>query len=539
MKKFHLLFLQLILLITVFSCGSAAIISTPIENIDNIPLKERELTELERKHWMHLDLIKDTIPGMAVDRAYEELIKNKKGTTTIVAVIDSGIDITHEDLDDVIWVNKDEKPNNGIDDDNNGYVDDIHGWNFLGDTYNEQLEYVRLLASGKKDHPRYAEAQTEYDNERQKYTQLKPQYEQLLQQFNIANEGITAKLNMDVFTEEDLATIKDQDQTTQQYVGFVQYLFGVSDGFKSNLDIKKNLETAAKQINERLDYHLNLSLKGRKTGDDPDDFSQKTYGNNNVMPSRKDELHGTHVSGVIAAERNNGKGGNGIANNVKIMAIRVVPNGDEYDKDVALAIRYAVDNGAKIINMSFGKYYSPHPDWVQDAIKYAAEKDVLLVSGAGNDKTNIDKKTNYPTDNSLDGTKKIANNYISVGALDPDYGASMVADYSNYGKLNVDLFAPGTAIYTPSPDNEYDLIDGTSFASPAVAGIAALIRSQYPSLTASQVKQVLLESGLSSPQKVIVGGDQNRVMPFNQLSKSGKMANAFNALILASKMAKN
>lgn len=240
------------------------------------------------------------------------------------------------------------------------------------------------------------------------------------------------------------------------------------------------------------------------------------------------------MAGIIAAERNNGLGINGVANNVEIMSIRAVPNGDEYDKDVALAIRYAVDNGAKVINGSFGKSFSPHADWVRDAIKYASDNDVVFVHAAGNDSKDVDTEPNFPDDNV--NFKEISDTYIRVGSLTSKYGSKLVSSFSNYGKNNVDVFAPGSDIYSTVPENEYESASGTSMAAPAVAGIAALIRSYYPKLTAAQVKQVILESGLPITTKVVVGGDASNVKPFVELSKSGRIANAYNALILASKL---
>ena len=520
-----------------FGCGSTSgVISTPIENIDTLPLKISKLTENQKRVWGHLDLVQDTVPGMSVDKAYNEIIKNKKGQTTIVAVIDSGIDIDHEDLDDVIWTNTKEIANNGKDDDNNGYIDDIHGWNFLGDAYDEQLEYVRLLASGDKTNPRYQEAQAEYEKDYQKYSSRKVQYDQILQQVVSADQAVSTYLKKDNYTQNDVNSIKTEDASLQQSISILKYVYSLD--FETVSDFKKELSDAIVSISERLNFNLNKDFRGRKTGDNPDDLSQKFYGNGNVKPVKKDESHGTHVAGIIAAERNNNKGVNGVANNVKIMSVRAVPNGDEYDKDVALAIRYAVDNGAKVINTSFGKYYSPHSDWVRDAIAYAGQKDVLIVNAAGNEGIDLDKKDVYPND-AIGTGLEVANNFITVGSLDPVYGSKMVSGFSNYGKINVDVFAPGEDIYSTFPENEYESIGGTSMASPAVAGIAALIRSQYPNLTATQVKQIIVDSGLPLTTKVIVGGDANNVQSFSVLSKSGRIANAYNALIMAEKISKN
>ena len=535
--NFKPLLLSAIAASILFGCGSTSgVISTPIENIDTLPLKISKLTENQKRVWGHLDLVQDTVPGMSVDKAYNEIIKNKKGQTTIVAVIDSGIDIDHEDLDDVIWTNTKEIANNGKDDDNNGYIDDIHGWNFLGDAYDEQLEYVRLLASGDKTNPRYQEAQAEYEKDYQKYSSRKVQYDQILQQVVSADQAVSTYLKKDNYTQNDVNSIKTEDASLQQSISILKYVYSLD--FETVSDFKKELSDAIVSISERLNFNLNKDFRGRKTGDNPGDLSQKFYGNGNVKPVKKDESHGTHVAGIIAAERNNNKGVNGVANNVKIMSVRAVPNGDEYDKDVALAIRYAVDNGAKVINTSFGKYYSPHSDWVRDAIAYAGQKDVLIVNAAGNEGIDLDKKDVYPND-AIGTGLEVANNFITVGSLDPVYGSKMVSGFSNYGKINVDVFAPGEDIYSTFPENEYESIGGTSMASPAVAGIAALIRSQYPNLTATQVKQIIVDSGLPLTTKVIVGGDANNVQSFSVLSKSGRIANAYNALIMAEKISKN
>lgn len=520
---------------TIISCGApAAIISTPVENINTSPLKVIELTKSEKQNWGHLDLEKDTIPGMAIDRAYKEIIKGKKGKTTIVAIIDSGIDIDHEDLDGVIWTNTKEIPNNGKDDDNNGYVDDIHGWNFLGDAYNEQLEMTRIVAKEDTNASRYNEAKAKFDKDYQDALAGKNQYEQIYNRLNGAHKKLTAYFKKDDYTKKDTDAVKAETDTELKNAIQMANL-AYANGLSSLKDAIKDVKGGLEYYSDQLNYNLNKSFKGRKTGDNPDIFDDKPgYGNGNVKPVKKSESHGTHVAGIVAAERNNGKGANGVANNVKIMSLRAVPNGDEYDKDIAKAIRYAVDNGAKVINGSFGKSFSPHSDWVHDAIKYAAKNDVLIVHAAGNSGEDIDTAYNFPSDN-ING-KEIADNYISVGALAPKFGSKMVATFSNYGDQNVDVFAPGAQIYSTFPENDYETIGGTSMAAPGVAGIAALIRSQYPKLTAKQVKNVILSSGLKLTTKVVVGGDANDVRAFSELSKSGTIVNAFNALIMASKL---
>ncbi|WP_225035950.1 S8 family peptidase [Winogradskyella sp. SM1960] len=513
-------------------CGSTGeILSTPIENIDSAPLKVTELTDAEAKNWGHLDLVNDTIPGMSVDKAYTEIIKNKKGKSVIVAVIDSGVDIDHEDLNGVLWTNKDEIPNNGKDDDNNGYVDDVHGWNFLGDAYDEQLEFVRILASGDTSNPSYDAAKAQYEEDYQMWSGRKMQYDQIAQAVNGAHETLTKHFGKSDYTIEEVNAIETEDQAIMQAV---QIANGMHASDLTLADAKVEINEALVSINERLNFNLNKDFSGRTTGDDINDLSDIGYGNGNVKPVKKSESHGTHVAGIIAAERNNGLGVNGVANNVEIMSIRAVPNGDEYDKDVALAIRYAVDNGAKVINGSFGKSFSPHAEWVRDAIKYASDNDVVFVHAAGNSSENIDVEPNFPDDNV--NFVEVSNTYIRVGSLTSKYGSNIVSGFSNYGKKNVDVFAPGSAIYSTFPENEYKSISGTSMAAPAVAGVAALVRSYYPKLTAAQVKQVILESGLPITTKVVVGGDSSNVKSFSDLSTTGKIVNAYNALIMASKL---
>ncbi|BFP41143.1 S8 family peptidase [Flavobacteriaceae bacterium GF1] len=518
-------------------CGATNLVSTPIANIDTIPLKISELTEEERKNWGHSDLLMDTIPGMSLDKAYKEIIGNKKGKTVIVAVVDSGIDLEHEDLDGVLWTNSGERPGNGKDDDNNGYIDDVHGYNFLGEAYHEQLEFARMLRLGIGDAPTRAKAQLELDGEYPKAVQNKQQYEQILQVVNNADEAVKKELGKDSYTKEDLMAIEPKTEEMQQNLAILKQMYQYAETIE---EVKKELGEGITYFTERVNYNLNKDFDGRKiVGDNPYDFTSRGYGNGNPKNRVEDESHGTHVAGIIAAERNNGIGTKGVANNVKIMAIRAVPNGDEYDKDIALAIRYACDNGAKVINCSFGKSFSPNAEWVHQAIQYAASKDVLIVHAAGNDGNDLDDNNNpnYPNDHNFSGSE-IADNVITVGALSSSYGSEMVATFSNYGAANVDVFAPGDDIYSTMPNNSYDFQGGTSMAAPAVAGIAALIRSHYPSLKASQVKNVIMQSGLTSKASVILGGETENAKPFSKISKSGKMVNAYNALILAANLSK-
>lgn len=525
-------FLSVVAVLFLMGCGSTALVSTPVENIDAVPLKVAELTHAEKKRWGHLDLVADTIPGMSLDKAYNEIIKSKKGKTVVVAVLDSGMDLEHEDLKGVLWTNADEVPNNGKDDDGNGYVDDIHGYNFLGDSYNEQLEYVRMLRLNIGDASDRAEARLLLDKEYPEAVQNKQQYEQIFQVVKGADQLVKTELGKEAYTKKDLLSIEPKTAQMEQSVAVLTQMFTYGDSIP---EVLEELEEGIKYFSEQANYNLNKDFNGRApVGDDPYDITDVPYGNGNPKNQVDSESHGTHVAGIIAATRNNGIGVDGVANNVEIMSIRAVPNGDEYDKDIALGIRYAVDNGASIINCSFGKSFSPKAEWVYDAIKYAASKDVLIVHAAGNDGENLEdpKNRNYPNDD-MDEDREFVDNMITVGALSSSYGSEMVASFSNYGNQRVDVFAPGAEIYSTMPNGEYEFQGGTSMAAPAVAGVAALIRSFHPDLSASQVKNIIMQSGLRTKASVIVAGDQTKATTFDKISKSGKMVNAYNALILA------
>lgn len=493
--------------------------------------KKGTLSETQLQRWSHLDLAKDSIPGMSVDKAYAELLKGKKSTTVIVGIVDSGVDIDHEDLKAVVWTNKKEIAGNGIDDDKNGFIDDIHGWNFLGNAGKEALEMTRIIKKGDDGSATYKTALAAYDEKYNKAMKDKQQVDFLM----AADKSIQKNLNKEVYTIEDLNGIvtADADLTKSKMI-MTRILTNAGPGFRAEL------EDYRKYVYDQLDFNLNKEFDGRKiVGDNPEDIKDTKYGNNTVYgPDKEEALHGTHVAGIIAQVRGNNIGGDGIADNVEIMAVRAVPDGDEYDKDIALAIRYAVDNGAKVINGSFGKSFSPHKQWVFDAIKYAEKKDVLFVHAAGNDGDNIDLElnANFPND-SDDNKKEFAENVLTVGALNYTYGDNVIAEFSNYGKFNVDVFAPGSEIYATVPNNKYKYLQGTSMASPNVAGVAAIIRSYYPKLSAKQVKQILIESGSLLPADVLLGEKQEPNTADNT-SKSGKMVNAYNALLLAEKMSK-
>lgn len=521
--------------------GTSKIASLPIETLEgkNIPTQVENPSKDELKTWPHRDLLTTGYPGISLAEAYKAL-KGRKAQTVIVGVVDSGVDINHEDLKSIIWTNPKEIPNNGIDDDKNGYVDDVHGWNFLGEINQDNLEYVRILKKGDTSDPDYKRAEEKYDKEFKDANEKIELYSQIKERIAQSDALIQKHLGKKEYTEEDLDKI---DASSLQLLGAVR---GMKYLLSNGVSVKETLEELSegiKHYEDRLKYGLNKEFNPRKVlNDNPDDITDKIYGNNNVIgPTAEGALHGTHVAGIIAAVRHNNIGIDGVADHVRIMPVRTVPDGDEYDKDVALALRYAIDNGAKVINTSFGKEFSPHKEWVYDALKYAAEKDVLIVNAAGNDTKNVDVQLTFPDDN-ING-KEFTDTMITIGALNYEYNENLVASFSNYGKNNVDLFSPGVQIYATVPENKYKFLDGTSMAAPEVAGVAALIRAYFPKLKAREVKQILMESGLTPTAKeVLVGGrgeeGEAKRMLFSELSKSGKIVNAYNAIILAAQRSK-
>ena len=508
------------------------------------------------ENWFNLDPQVNKINGVSSDRMHEEILKDVPAKKIIVAVIDSGVDPEHEDLKDVMWVNKDEIPGNGIDDDNNGYIDDIHGWNFIGgkdgehvyhDTY-ELTRIVKKLSEEFKDvdpsklkgadlqrYNKYLSYKEDIENEVEKASTQVEQYSQIINYVNMALEMTEDALGEEPVTKENIDAL-DSDQYGMVKSFFAQ-LFPQLGPFEGSVDelrelVLADMEEALDHFSVKMNYSYNIGYDSRTiVNDDFEDVNERYYGNPDVKGPHA--FHGTHVAGIIAAKRDNEVGMKGVAEHVSIMSVRAVPDGDERDKDVANAIRYAVDNGASIINMSFGKGFSPREKAVEKAIKYAERKDVLLVHAAGNSSQNNDEEPNFPNA-TYDQykpwfSKKKAQNWIEVGALSWRKGEDMVASFSNYGKNNVDLFAPGQDIYSTAPDGAYKNASGTSMASPVVAGVAAILRAHFPKLSAKEIKEILVESSVTVDLQVKKPGS-SELVPFKDLSSSGGVVNVRSAL---------
>jgi cell wall-associated protease len=504
------------------------------------------------KNWHQMDLAKDGFYGISLNQAYQ-FLKGKKSKTVIVTTIDSGIDTTQTDLKSILWVNPKEIPGNGIDDDKDGLIDDVHGWDFLGgkdgkidytETSEEVRQYFKLKskygavtvppAGEGKQYAFWQSVKANYDST---FNKAQNEVKELTTEVNVlsaTNYYIKRELKLQsdqTFNKTDLDRITTANDTVAQSKTVWQSVFSQIGDSTTNAKVLKDLEEYYARQNNTLSP--DLDSRARIVGDDPDVQDGKPYGNN-ILKS-PDASHGTGVAGLIGAVRGNGYGIDGVADNVRIMSVKAVPNGDEYDKDIANAIRYAVDHGARVVNMSFGKKISPHKVWVDDAFKYAASKDVLLVMASGNDNQDVDAHPEFPNDTYLDGTT--TDNVINVGASGPKMGDKLAATFSNYGKVNVDVFSPGVKVTSIDEDAEFNTADGTSFSSPIVAGIAALIMEYYPELSARQVKQAILASATSlKGTMVIKPGSKDEKVDFSTLSKTGGIVNALKALQVASKM---
>ena len=503
------------------------------------------------KNWHTMDLSTDGFFGISLNQAYI-FVKGKKSKTVVVATIDSGIDTAQKDLQGILWVNPKEIPGNGIDDDGDGYVDDVHGWNFLGgkngkcdytETTEEVREYAKLQgkyasltsapAGDEKGYNYWLVVKATHDSTVNKSTEEYKFYNRMMSDVMSSNGMLKQMLNLGpngTFTIKDIDSLHMANDTVAAVKNYWVNLLKLEGGDDvTNVKVIKDLN----EYIEKLNNDINPDLTSRKeiVGDNPDVMDGKPYGNN--ILKYPDASHGTGVAGLIGAKRNNGYGIDGVADNVRIMSIKAVPNGDEYDKDIANAIRFAVDHGAKVINMSFGKKISPHKDWVDAAIKYAADKDVLLVQASGNDNQNVDEKPEFPNNHFLDGTT--SDNLISVDASAWKQDTTLAATFTNYGK-NTDLFAPGVKVTSIDEDAEFNTADGTSFASPITAGIAALILEYYPKLTAAQVKEAILASATPLKGVMVYKPGTHDLFYFTTLSKTGGVVNAYKALEIASKM---
>jgi subtilisin family serine protease len=499
-------------------------------------------TDLRRGDWFNSNYAEDAQLGALVDRAYLSFLSDKQPQEVIVAIIDSGVDIAHEDLQDALWVNEGEIEGNGIDDDGNGYVDDVHGWSFIsgpnGDVHYDNLEFTRVYAdlanrfkgkvkadvrrAERDDYKRFLSFERKYNDRVAKAKNELNEFEQVAEFYYFARKQMNEVFGTETYTIEDVRSLESEDEMSIMLRDFM--IFALENDFESEL------EEGLAHFRNTLIYSYNTTLDTRTiVGDDYDNLEERQYGTHRVTgPSAE---HGTHVAGIVAAIRGNGLGIDGVASAAKIMVLRAVPDGDERDKDVANAIRYAVDNGARIINMSFGKSYSPHKELVDEAVRYAEKKGVLLVHAAGNSAQNNDKSNNFPNP-VYEDTREVCSTWIEVGASGQST-SELVASFSNYGRKSVDIFAPGVQIKSTVPGNGYKSNSGTSMAAPVVSGVAALLMAYFPELSAKDVREIIVNSYTDlGKMKVTVPGT-NKQKPFKKLSRTGGVVNAYNAVKMA------
>ena len=540
-------------------------------------IKESNHLFMDSKHsssefqtWYLKDHRDNNIPGISLDKWYNK--NNNKGqlNSIVVAVIDTQLDVNHEDLQGQIWTNKEEIPNNNIDDDKNGYIDDVNGWNFIGTKRGYSIvwrnfEYVRIVREWKplygsktkeeidsknlNDYNTYNWAIAMLDYKKEIYTQKLKYIQHDISIYPLMRDTLKHFFSKENYTYKSLDSmyqkIKVNDRTYKQMIdnndkdlqALVYYMM-------NNLHYKtlEGMKDQEVQMDSILNKNLNINYNERLGIGDNSKILEKGYGNNKINAKikgiRSFNAHNTKVSGIIASTRHNNIGTDGFLNKIKIMPLTICSSGDEHDKDIAMAIRYAVDNGAKVINMSFYKSFSLHKEWVFEALQYAEKHNVLLLHSAGNEAENIDGYPSYPSDYGYDNTPEVSSNFINVGSTTKNLDSTFVSSFSNYGKKNVDIFAPGDDIYTTIPDNSYEYDSGTSLAAPMVSGTAALIWLYYPKLTVSEVKQIILDSGTAYDLDVLIPGGQGKKTKFSELSKSGKVLNVYNAMKMAEEMSK-
>ena len=537
MHRLLILFLSFIFI----SCSS---VNKKHVNVNNPYKDANKISEKTKqdKSWHLKDIINDTLPGISLERAYNTILKNIKGTEVIVAVLDTKIDINHDDFKNQVWLNPNEIANNNIDDNNNGYIDDVHGWNFLGNSKGESVmienyEFIRIIRQFEKhfqrltndtiskDYLNYIRAKHEYEKEMVSTKKFLKRSNEIMSFYYEARAALKEFFPDYNYSYEVLNKIDTTGNGLSKYVEEIRLVLKYND-------TDQNMEKGHLNTKNTYTKKLNLEYFPRKiVGDDPDDINDSIYGNNIISDHLGIIDHGTRVTGMITQSTNLCKD----KEYIKIMPVIVLPQGGStHDKDIALGIRYAVNNGAKVINMSFSSDFSSHTEWLKEAFLYAEKHNVLIVSAAGNSNQNIDDKLHiYPHD-SYNKEPEFCDNFLLVGASSKNLDSTLVT-FSDYGKIKADVFAPGADVYSTYPNNKYKLDNGSFLSSGLTSKVAALLFSYYPNLTASQVKHIIMDSGVTYtfPVKTPTEEDKNKTTPFNELSKSGKIVNAYNAFIMA------
>jgi cell wall-associated protease len=539
-----IVFYLLLILSIFYSCKTSKdliLVSEPYHS------KNKKLSLQEKESWSSLDILEDTIPGISLNKTYNLILKNKKSNQVIVALLDNVIKKDHEALENHIWLNAKEIPNNGKDDDANGYIDDTQGWNFLGNNKGENIVYANYEATRfvryYDERFKNIDSVNMSNNDKEIYYHYKRAKEYIEKELKITQDIVDGGIGLITNYKDALKEVSPYvlekdisksllDSLVNEKPDLSQSITLISQIYAADLSLEE-LELDLKSYKNKINYYLNVDYDDREViGDNSNNITDVIYGNNLISENTEKLSHGTYTSKLILGEKDE----------ILIMPLAISVYGDEQDKDIALAIKYAVDNGAKVINISSGKSFSLHENWVDESMKYAEDHDVLVITSASNNGSNLDDENifNYPNDTDIRDNEIVAN-FIKVGASTYTLNENLKSKNSNYGKREVDIFAPGYEIYTASPHPEkYKYLSGTSLAAPLVSKVAALLFSYYPTLTAAEVKQIIMESGVEYAIPVAVPTEENpdQLIPFNELSKSGKIVNAYNAFILAEQIVK-
>ncbi len=507
-------------------------------------------------NWQNKDLLENGVPGTSTEKAYKQLIAGKR-YQVIVAVIDSGIDTSHHDLKGHLWANPGEIPGNHLDDDHNGYTDDVHGWNFAGLPVSR--DSLVFLAQHKKqffDSLSYTTVPPELRLPYQQFRKIWKDYEDIREKLARSLDDVkSAQRIMDTLQEHigsnnpTIAQLRQWRQKDSSDKWIIDAILAQLPAYPDFASFKTEAIDKARQslafcvghlttgsdsagiVAGYLEQNANICYDRVFTFSATDDFYH----------SQPLTFHGTHIAGIIAANRENGDSVDGIADSVLIMPIKIYSAlyPKMVDANLASAIRYAVDNGARVINLSLGLYGSPGKKDVDAAVKYAMQHNVLIVHAAGNDGKNLDQlgtQSFFPNKHYADGSGE-AEAWLDVGASGWADDSTLAAPFSNYGRAAVDVFAPGVRIYSTIPGSKYEHFNGTSMATPVVAGLAALIMELFPHLTAAQVAAIIRQSVYKVSHPVIQpGSNAARITrPFADLCSSGGIVNTYNALLLAAK----
>jgi subtilisin family serine protease len=532
----------------------------------------------QNENWHHL-APEDGVFGAAIERAHaaarESGLRPARRPITI-ALIGGGIDISHKAISDIIWVNRRERRINGRDNDRNGWIDDRHGWNFLGNdtmTINSlstmgDREFLRL--KDKYNHFLFVEDGIAYmfDDELGALVETEPpaDMEEFEYFLRVVTESELAETNRGVMlakavvwyireighsmrmaypervlTRTDFGEfVRAQQSTTAMQdalFAFIDLMFmsANTEDWNTMAAFADTEFIPIQELRHERAMARRFPRERELIGDDPNDLNDKGYGNNNLLANNA--LRNTMIAGIIGA----GGGQSeirGITNNVQIMTLRIEADfGEPYMKDMALAIRYAVEQGADIIQLgATNRLFPRHQShWVEEALRYAEQRNVLVVIPVRDLSSNLDDFPFYPNRNLSTGT---LSNIITVAASD-SLGNPFL--WANFSETELDIFAPGVEIKSAMPGNRYAIDSGSAYAAAMVTGVAAFIKNYFPQITPAQMRQLLIDTvtdrsdaEVEKQYRATAGSMRGRIATdlflFSDLCVSGGILNAERAI---------